>query len=570
MSEKIISVKEYFEKGTFAIPNYQRGYKWSVPDEKGKCGVGELMDDLLNAYLNCHNEYFIEAVTVAIENDLIVLVDGQQRTTTLFLILIALGDFDFLKTVKLDYKVRKDSDLYLKELITNQGAAKINDDIQDIYYFNKALKTIKKHFPLEKDENIMTCTRPIKDEIGNIVDKKFVDFLKENVLLLYNKIPADNAISNFMALNSLKAKMKDEELIKSDMLINASRITIDTYNITDCVSCKSSLGIEWKISEDRGILARNWDKWLYWWNQEQVKEYYGTDNKHPLYFLLVTYWNINKSPGEEKSDFDFDNFRNKFIDGPVGAKNHFEGLRKLQKTFEDFYDIPKIYNFLGLILKVCSGKSKEDALQYFLKKQSSDFEGYAKWAIVKATHMEIVSHVKENENDSKEISIRERKAQKALDLINSKYVYWDENDNDYKDDRKEFAYRFLTLLNLNEDNKLDRKFDFSVWAKRSLEHIFPKIHKGNLDFDNPEFQEGSIHCIGNLVLLYVNNNSTFKDKSPQKKKELYFETGQEFDFKSRNLLHTLSVFAANQWTEKEIIENKIKTIKTLTDYYGLK
>ena len=58
------------------------------------------------------------------------------------------------------------------------------------------------------------------------------------------------------------------------------------------------------------------------------------------------------------------------------------------------------------------------------------------------------------------------------------------------------------LLNLMQDNKLERKFDFSIWGNRSLEHIYPKSKKDCLEFDNNGFQEGSVHCIGNLVLLY--------------------------------------------------------------------
>ncbi|HMV03161.1 MAG TPA: DUF1524 domain-containing protein [Chitinophagales bacterium] len=182
--------------------------------------------------------------------------------------------------------------------------------------------------------------------------------------------------------------------------------------------------------------------------------------------------------------------------------------------------------------------------------------------------MEIIDNVKINDKENKEIIIKIKKAQDNIGLINEKYVYWDENDNEYNDGRKEYAFRFLLLLNLLEDNKLGRKFDFSIWNNRSLEHIFPKLKSNDLKFNNKNYNEGSIHCIGNLVLLYGNDNSSFGAKNFSDKKNTYFDTSEEF--KSRNLLHTISVFSKSQWREREIIDNKKSIINQLNNYYGLK
>lgn len=71
------------------------------------------------------------------------------------------------------------------------------------------------------------------------------------------------------------------------------------------------------------------------------------------------------------------------------------------------------------------------------------------------------------------------------------------------------------------------------------------------------------------MLLYGDNNSAFGAKEFEQKKLVYFNTGDDNEFQSRNLLHTLSVFATAQWTEKEIIANKINTIKKIRNIYGL-
>lgn len=285
-----ININTYFENRTFIIPEYQRGYKWSVKDSKtNESSVEYFVKSLRETFQNRpKEEYFIEAVTTVEEENKTILVDGQQRTTTLFLLFSALGDNNFIKN-KLEYNVRKDSHDWLNNNLSESSPPLHEIDSQDIFYFKEDINQIR---------NILDHTLVIED---------FLWFIKNKVFLLYNVIPKDKAINTFIALNGLKAVMKDEELIKSHLLIKSSRIQTEIDQNEE-----QQFGIEWKINEDRGRLARNWDKWLYWWNQYEVKEYFGTGNHHPLYYLLITFWNINNENFESK-DFSFDNFKFKFI-----------------------------------------------------------------------------------------------------------------------------------------------------------------------------------------------------------------------------------------------------------------
>jgi hypothetical protein len=549
MTEKSINIETYLKgNNRFKIPPYQRGYKWSEKPKQGQSSVEFFCDSLLEAFNRDDNEYFIEAVTVVQEkeNDPILLVDGQQRTITLFLLFVVLNDQSIISGLELKYDVREDSNKYLENISGRAKHLIEDEDTQDIFYFKETIKSINGKL------------KSIKDR-----ENAFAQFVKEKVFLLFNTIPENKAVNTFIALNGLKAIMKDEELVKSDLLIKSSRIKSD-YVKNDIGENEKS-AIEWKINEDRGRLARNWDKWLYWWNQPSVKDYFGVKNQHPLYYLLVTYWNLKK--GDSKREFSFDNFKNKFISDSKAAKNHFESLRKLQKTFEDLYSNFETFNFLGIILK--TSLEKEKALEYVLNNKDGVevlVQDYAKWALTDARHHEITNSSKE---EDKENSNKLKKANRAIELVNEKYVYWDENDTNHSDSRKEFAYRFLMLLNLLEDNKLKRKFDFSIWENRSLEHIYPKSKKAELNFDLPGLEEGSIHCIGNLVLLYGKNNSEFGSKAVPEKKKVFFDTGNINEFKSRNLLHSLAVFANSNWKEREIIANKQETINRVRDYYGI-
>ena len=95
--ENKITVKNYFDRGIFIVPDYQRGYKWSVKDGEKQSSLEFFMSSLVTAFKNELTEYFIEAVTVVNENETIILVDGQQRTTSLFLIFKELGETNLLK-----------------------------------------------------------------------------------------------------------------------------------------------------------------------------------------------------------------------------------------------------------------------------------------------------------------------------------------------------------------------------------------------------------------------------------------------------------------------------------------
>ena len=87
MATNFKTLKEYLYpdngKKKFIIPNYQRGQKWSVRNGKEETSVEYLLSSLLDAFHNNPTQqYFLQGVTVVEEGDNIILIDGQQRTTT--------------------------------------------------------------------------------------------------------------------------------------------------------------------------------------------------------------------------------------------------------------------------------------------------------------------------------------------------------------------------------------------------------------------------------------------------------------------------------------------------------
>lgn len=235
---------------------------------------------------------------------------------------------------------------------------------------------------------------------------------------------------------------------------------------------------------------------------------------------------------------------------------------------------------IGAILRLSSNEDKRKFIRYYFAEDNRDekeLENYYKLIFLSMTHEEIINKNKE----------------KFSEKFDNTYKQID-NDLLYEDnDCKETAYRLLLRLNIEQDNKQKRFFNFDIWENRSLEHIYPKskvLHrdeKGNLlnvnneivtnktkssiyrdEIKTNEGYETTEHSIGNLVLLYKNENSAFNNNDFLHKKELFFNPNKTELVKSRLLLHTVCVFAEKQdWNGNSIAENKKKTIEQFDEYY---
>ena len=504
-----INIENYFKKGTgFIIPAYQRGYKWGLSQKGGESAASFLFKNIKEAYVRGDREYFIEAVTVVKNNDRsYTLVDGQQRTTTLYLLLYCLGETQLLQGVTFNYTIRKDSHLFLSGL-TSAETNIHDEDVQDIAAFKHVLKIFK------------TGLSELNGKYGTPAEDlyTFASFLKERVWLLINEIPPEKALSVFISMNGLRAVMKPEELIKSDILIKSS-----TQEKTNTLSDHSeSFGLLWKITSNRAMLARNWDKWLYWWNKPGVKSFFKTGNRHPLYFLLVVHWTTCTNKGA--SSFNFSAFKSEFLTTPEAAKQTFEKLRKLQKTFEDLYNDPEAYNLLGMVFSTAIERTA--CLKFFINhhKSKADLQEFSKWAAAGCNISEITAHdtsLFKNRRDALKNELAKP------DVFNSTV--------------KEQVY--LQLLRMNIGAMNNRKFDFEIFGKKSLEHVCPQNpDKGDNIFNavrNEINDIYNINSIGNLVLLNGSVNSALSNENLKRKKEILFDKIKD----GFMLPHTLKVFS---------------------------
>jgi hypothetical protein len=552
-----ITLEEYLGKQKpFVVPDYQRGYVWGKNRVGEKDSVTNLIDDLILRFQNS-KDVFLQGFTVTEKDNEIILIDGQQRTTCLYLLLKSLG---YKEKFDIKYEIRDESQRYLDNLNNSQNVD--SEEFQDVFFFNKTLSIISEKTKVFKD-----------------LDKySFMKFLLTHVKFLYIDIPEEQASNVFTMMNGSKADMLQEEIIKAEILRLASINPDDT-------SPSLLTPDEWENNSLRSRYARDWDKWLHWWNNDDVKSIFKTQG--PMGLLLVTYW--KKCNTIKNVKFCFDSFKNLFLknENAKEAKDTFCELRRLQKKFEDAFRNPITRNQIGAILRLMNLDNREAFVQSYFNDEflPSYLPDYYASAFIGMTHKEIIE---------KNYEMFEKKRDEMLAKLSDDFLY--END-------KESAFRILLRLNIDEDNKQNggkgRYFDFSIWdnGNRSLEHIYPKSKVGHFvkneqdadgywvggdgekreekfftcKRDEIKLNDGSgvtsEHSIGNLVLLYKGDNSSFSNRLFNEKKMLFFDTNIKEYFNSRHLLHTIYLFAHSEWNGKDIAVNKQRILDDFIEYY---
>ena len=193
-----LSVNRLLNEDTYAIPLYQRNFAWTYDE------IEQLLNDVADAFQENRDNYYIGTLVVNKENDLFKIIDGQQRTTALNLIALALKHefgFDRLKSVNLTFPARKKSNENIQKLFTKQ---KISED----------------------DENELTRGYGhAKDALKKVLGERqleiqyFVDYLFDDVIIFRSILPKDLDLNlYFERFNSRGEQLEAHEILKAQMM----------------------------------------------------------------------------------------------------------------------------------------------------------------------------------------------------------------------------------------------------------------------------------------------------------------------------------------------------------------
>jgi len=193
---KTLKIGELLTNDKYFIPIYQRNYSWG--DEE----VNYLIQDLWNAYLNNENKnYYIGSLVVnKKENGDFEVIDGQQRLTTLTLIMHYfcmnnLYENDFTRNVYFEH--RKDSDWALEHLES--------DNIPNV--FKNALKSIKKYWAADQ--------KTVDQQ------KSLAYFLLTKVEIIRTEVPEKTDLNHyFEIMNTRGEQLEKHEILKARLMKN--------------------------------------------------------------------------------------------------------------------------------------------------------------------------------------------------------------------------------------------------------------------------------------------------------------------------------------------------------------
>jgi hypothetical protein len=183
-------------QGQFFVARYQRGYRWG-PDE-----VRRLLDDL---WENREQNYSLQPVVVKRRGEEWELVDGQQRMTTLYLLLRYMeqqGLQNVGPMYELRYETRPGGETYLRH---PEGGA--HEENIDFFHIHRAWVCIRDWF-----EQLNPGKR---QHVAN----KLYDALFERVSVIwYEADAALDATELFTRLNVGRIPLTDAELVKAQLL----------------------------------------------------------------------------------------------------------------------------------------------------------------------------------------------------------------------------------------------------------------------------------------------------------------------------------------------------------------
>lgn len=322
------------------------------------------------------------------------VIDGQQRLTTLFILISYLqrnmkDKIIDLSSDILKYSIRSTSDKFLREQVLSGNLW--NTDIipekaqsKDQFYMMTVAKAIHEWFEHNKlnDETILDDLVLIVNEVNHGDEETVFASLNGG------KVDLDGADLVRAILITRAAKQKYPNIISREQLHQIANDDID-LNINISVSSRG------KINEFRVKLGVEIDEMNTWWSQEKVKNYFEQllpnkisknrsfkYNQYPIDLLYYAFYEAYKNNFATSKDFeklDLRVFENGLdLNGQAGDDHleFYNAIREFHLTMMDWYNHTEIYNLIGYIMYNYKGNKISFEFLWELWKNSSSKDDF--------------------------------------------------------------------------------------------------------------------------------------------------------------------------------------------------
>jgi len=426
-SLELKSISE-LQKANFFVDSYQRGYKWKEQQ------VTELLDDIDEFEPKQESDFYcLQPVVVKRKTERTQyyweLIDGQQRITTIFIILTYLTNDQYFF---LRYETRKSSTDYLKRLaeLTENNLPTI-----DAHYFYTAYLAVKKWF----------------EEKGTEFNRqRWKDKLLHHTKVIWYAVRVDReqdsrkqSIEIFSRLNQGKIPLTDAELIKALFLQKIAKVYGQDHL---AVQKQTEMANQWDYIEQT---LQNDEFWAFLSPTQQT-------NKHTrieLIFDLIADKSIDKKVLKLKEDHQtFIYYANKFKSAQdVKDLIEKEWLKVLTgfQYLNEWYETDRLYHLIGYLI----GQRYKTVQEIWLAAQGckrDEFEAKLKNYI----QLELSNLFKKD---------------KDVNELEFDHVFYDEDDTLCRPKIKSI----LVLFNIFRYERHNTRFSFNRYnqVKWDIEHI---------------------------------------------------------------------------------------------------
>lgn len=571
-----LTVEEIIKTGfIFKIPDYQRGYRWGVNEIKDLLSdINEIKDperpiDVLVGK-ELIEKYCLQPVvfdTVEENNNYMIVVDGQQRLTSLFLIVSFLSkvlstnkskiedrlieeniDDEIIKNLfntfesiyKLEYV-----NLERESIFTNvkNNLNSINKDNIDAYYISTAYSYISGWAKSSSEGNLIRVKEDGTEQviIPNLL--KFAAKLYKSTSVIWYELDPEtdgNAGDYFAKINSGKIALTNSELIKANLMLdeycidNTDKLFEDEQNAVlreqkkqDYLEIKKE-----QLSNERIKISRQWDEIEenlrndeFWHFITDISDKYE-DTRIDFLFEMVA---KDKYDSIAEDGIDYNHFielnkeRATFIiiarylkanqkqadNIPISIKLWKE-IWNNYMTFKEWFNNRELYHYIGVIIAIDKSFSAERLLKLV---NNPDFKSKRE---VKLALLNILKY------ECGLAKIKDKKHEPLFDKSNLKLLTQEEyykflSDLDYEKQKGNIINNVLILFNvfsiLNDKTKTiqaarDTFFPFGRYKSENwnLEHVHSRADGESFTKDSAQLYMEYIYKMVALITDHESND----------------------------------------------------------------
>ncbi|WP_405373417.1 DUF262 domain-containing protein [Pseudobutyrivibrio sp.] len=377
----------------FYIPEYQRGYRWSDGQ------VIQMLNDFKEFCKRIEDEqvrtgefYCLQPIVVkkrtwkdkdgdkSITTEGYEVIDGQQRLTTLFIILKSLEQicqilYPEFKFYNIKYDTRLEYDYDSQEFLQNINTKSSNaNEFIDFYYMKIVHDAVISWFKTNPDDKLKIARALLEQSKDS---NTHIDKAKNIRVIWYEVMDEESAtsIDIYTRLNIGKIPLTNAELIKALLLRRGNFVD------TDVTMKQLQIATEWNRIEQK---LQDDSFWYFLYRTDNPFSY---ENRIEFIFDLMknrtkdsefyhTFNEFNKDL--EKLQADKENFRN----DQARIDKIWDAIKAVFQTLEEWYEDRVLYHYIGFLIEYKSdikrlmdasiSMNKSKFLEVFIKKEISD------------------------------------------------------------------------------------------------------------------------------------------------------------------------------------------------------